>query len=166
MSVLDENTVRSLLSSPLKSEPQQTITFWYGGWSLKELRQMRSDLFYDQSWYDSQPFADEKHEPGTYTVCLKVPGSNNKTLDEQKELLDKDDLCPVAIAATAYLLSFIQSGADPLNGDWTRTGSQDGGHVSLGCPLSQLCVDTPWDTGRGDGLWASSVRPNELERFS
>jgi hypothetical protein len=136
--------------------PQETITFFYGGWSLLELRAMNPTLFCKQTWYDNEPFAKEKHPEGIYTVCLKVPDSNKKTYAQQKELLG--ELCPVAIAATAYLLSFLQTRKDPLDNDYTRYKEQvsDGFRVILYWLDGRLGVDDVWDSHQSDSLWASS----------
>lgn len=155
--------VKKLLKTQPKKKAESTITFWYGGWSLRELKAMRHDMFYDQSWYNSHAFFDAKHPKGMYTVCLKVPDSNKKNYDEQVALVGKDGLCPVAIAATAYLLTMIESGSDPLDGDWTRCsdGAVADFRATLHVSEGRVNVDNYWDDRRNGGLWASSVRTSE-----
>ncbi len=145
-----------------KKKSVNEITFWYGGHSLLELREMNPELFGDQSWYDAEEFAKEKSEAGMYTVTFCVEGSNNKTFDEQKAMIPKGEaVCPVAVLATAALLAFIETGNDPFNDDWSRCIEQaaDGDRVVLGFSEGRLDVGNYyWDDDRYGNVWLSSVR--------
>lgn len=151
-------TVEKLLRSPKKKELPDSIEFYYGGWSLLELREMCPDMFYDQSWHNNEEFAKVKSKAGMYTVQLKVPNSNSKTFEEQKALAEH---APVAVAATAMILLLKEKiGKDPLDGDWTRCIEQAslGDRVALSVSGGRVRVSGSWDDSRDDSLWSSCGR--------
>lgn len=158
-----QEQVSYLLNAPVqeKKEPPSEITFYYGGWSLLELRKRRPDLFCDQNWYDKYDFADSKAEQGMYTVRLKVPESNRKTFKEQKALLSGSEIvCPVAVAATALVLSLADSGSDPLEGCWTRCAEAlpIGDHAELYVSGGRVDVNDYWDDGPDGNVWLSTCK--------
>ena len=121
-----QSQVEDLLGKPVKKkEPKNTITFWYGGWSLNELRKMKPELFCDQSWYANEEFANEKYSVGMYEVIFCVPDSRNKTLKDQKALIQDFELCPAVILVTAALLSFLETGTYPLADYFSRCAEED-----------------------------------------
>ena len=152
--------VEDLLGKPVKKkETKNTITFWYGGWSLNELREMKPELFCDQSWYTDQKFAEQKNPAGMYEVTFCVPDSQNKTFKEQKALLKDAEPCPVAVLATAVLLSLIETGKDHFSNYWSRCIEQtDGGRAALNVYGGRMVVLSFWDGHRGDSVFLGAAR--------
>jgi hypothetical protein len=66
--------------------------------SINEIRgKMTSKLFYDQSWYNGQSFANDRGDVSWQLVRkMPVKDSTSKTWNEQQALLAKDDETPTA----------------------------------------------------------------------
>ena len=138
-----------------------TIVIRYGGWSLQELRDRRSDLMYTQDWYNRYSWSTERLPSGIYVLRLPIPGSNRKTFDEQKPLLlPGEEPAPIVLVATAMLAFHLSGGQDPLKGRWMRCKEQpdDGDHVGLDWHGSRLYVNGYWGDDRRDNVWLASAR--------
>lgn len=133
--------------------------------SLLDIRSEFPDLFYDQSWYDGQAFAQEKIT-GTWDVDLEpVKDSTNKSWSEQQALLKEgDEVPPAAVLAYAILTHFKKTGNRAFEHTYARTSSVDSGghHVYLGSfDAEGLGVSSYWDNGRDSGLGLASSRKVE-----
>lgn len=65
----------------------------YSGKSLKELKEEygvgSSGFFYEQDWYEKEPFWNDKPEAGEYEINLETKQFLKLTYEEQKEKLQK-----------------------------------------------------------------------------
>jgi len=146
-----------------KAEPQKVdeYTFFDPGYSILQLREKFPDLFYDQSWYDDQEFAKLTEEPRERTIRI-IPDSNNKTFEEQKAMLRKDE--EVTKARQLAMLSVLlkRSGEKDIRemvDGWVRCEEKTTGGLRVGLDWRDggLVVDS-WDVNRLDRVWLSSVR--------
>ncbi len=106
------------------------IVLWYGGWSLKTLR----DSAAGKQWMDQSPDQEQydvpgwTEKPGYYHLHLPLWGSQGKTYAghyaflRKERLINEWELSPVAIAATALLVLFMETGDDPLQYGACRCG--------------------------------------------
>lgn len=141
----------------------KTTTINFPGLSLNEVRGQNKELFYDQSWYSDETFANEKIPAGNWEVSLEpVPGSTNKTWNEQIGMLGKDmEVPPAAVLAYALVEHFKQTGERCLESMRLRTSSlvSDGDHVHVGVfGGAGLFVNDHWDDSRYDNLGLASSR--------
>lgn len=130
--------------------------------SFLDIRSEFPDLFYDQSWYDGQAFAQEKIT-GTWDVDLEpVKDSTNKSWSEQQALLKEgDEVPPAAVLAYAILTHFKKTGNRAFEHTYARTSSVDSGgdRVGLGdVDAKGLRVSSYWDRGRSSNLGLSASR--------
>src|SRR3990167_10598984 len=94
MKTMNKAQVDELLRNG-KPEAEEWITFHDPGLSILTMRKMLPDLFHDQDWYDKEPFATLTEEPQERTLLIHyLPGSLNKTMDEQKAMQPKGQLIP------------------------------------------------------------------------
>ena len=112
-------------------------------------------------WYDKYPWSKDALPAGIYRLRVPVRDSNWKTASEQDAMLPAGETsAPVVLVAAALLCICLQGGPDPLKNGWTRCLERSivGDRVGLTWNVGRLCVNSRWDDGRGDGVWASSVR--------
>lgn len=141
----------------------KTITITFPGISLNQVREQNKDLFYDQSWYTDEAFANENIPAGVWEVSLEpLEGSFSKTWEEQQELLPEGyEVPPAAVLAYALVEYFKKTGERCLSQMWVRTGSRDSGgdRVYVGrFGEAGLLVDGYWDGYRDDDLGLLSAR--------
>lgn len=95
------------------------------GKSLKELKAeygTGNGGFYNQSWYENEPFFTDKPEPGVYEINVEKKEFTNLTYDEQKKKLKKGFDFPHPVVVTEALLSHYKKTGKYLMKDWyTRT---------------------------------------------
>lgn len=126
-----------------------TITVTLKDKSLLDVRAEFPDLFYNQNWYDNEPFAREKVS-GTWKVNLEpIKDSFNKAWDEQQKLLKKgEETPPAAVLTYAICKHFKETGKRVFETNYVRTSSvyAVGNHVDLGdFDAEGLYVGSYWD---------------------
>lgn len=152
-------------SDPLPDPAPGEVVIRVGAWSLKDLRTnemvVRSNLMWDDTWYDKYDWSGTKLIPGVYRVRLPIPDSNSKNFAEQQKLLiSGEEVAPVALAATALLCHLKQAGKDLLDDDWTRCAEALPGErrVALTVYEGRVVVGSDWDDLRYDVLWLAGCR--------
>jgi hypothetical protein len=150
-------------NEPLPDTTNGEIIIRYGGWSLQELRdsEFGGHLMHKQEWYEAYRWSKRNLPAGTYSLRIPVKNSNNKNLDEQRQLLSKDEhVASIVLVASAVLSHHLQQHEDLLKGDWTRCDEQDvdGDRVGLYWNRRRLYVSSGWGVLRCGCLWLSSVR--------
>lgn len=148
----------------------ETITITFPGLSLNEVCKQNPELFYNQSWYTEEAFANEKIPAGEWTVSLEaVPDSLSKTWEEQQKLLDEElTVPPIAVLVYAMVEHFKDTGNRAFGDVYVRTSSldSDGDRVRVGdFDAGGLVVDYDWDGRRGSSLGLASAwkEPRTLE---
>jgi hypothetical protein len=119
---------------------------------------------YEDSWYAKQKFATKTTLALRWYLLLKdiVPGSENKTFDEQQAMLPKEYEVPSAVAEIAKDLFVFQKTGKHVNPNrYARTADfdSDGNRVGAGlCDASGVVVSDDWDARRGGGLGVGASR--------
>ena len=111
-----------------------------GPLSLMDVWQAQTGLFYAKSelWYggSSEQFAQRQVKAGWQLVRKNpVPGSTNKTWDEQNGLLGTDEQVPSAsVLAQAILIHYLETGKRLFGQIYVRVSDvdSDGGRVYVG----------------------------------
>ena len=167
--VYDATAVSRILGLPAECnvptpKPEDSeVVIYYGGWSLKELRESKAGqkrMMQDQDWYEQHEW---KAESGYYRL-LPVPNSNRKNWSEQTKHLSGIDPewkpAPVCVAATALLVHLKETGDDLLKNDWCRCEEPlpDDDRVALDVRDGRVRVISDWAGSRDDGLWLSTAR--------
>lgn len=146
----------------------KTITINYPGGSLLDIRK-KYGMFYNQSWYDKQPFASKKIPKGKWTVSLEpVPNSTSKSWDAQLVFLDKGKVVPpAAVLAYALIQHHKETGEHELQNIYLRCSDiySDAYRVSVGVFSKSVNVSYYWDSCRHSylGLAAAWKEPRTLE---
>ncbi len=164
MTTITKSEAQKLLKAPPKKKPaksSKTFTFYDDGRSLLKLREAYPEFFYDQSWYGDQDFVKETEKPCMRTIRI-LHDSNNKTFNEQKALLEKDE--EVTKARQLVMLSVLLQlkGEEPIeemmNG-WIRCAEETtlDSRVVLYWREGRLGVDGCWDADRHDRVFLSST---------
>ncbi|MBU0767250.1 hypothetical protein KKF55_05765 [Patescibacteria group bacterium] len=168
--VYDATAVSRILGLPAECnvptpKPEDgEVVIYYGGWSLKELRESKAGqerMMQDQDWYEQHEW---KAESGYYRLLLPVPNSNRKKWSEQTEHLSGIDAewqpAPVCVAATALLVHLTEVGDDLLRNDWCRCEEAlpDGDYVALDIDGGRVVVVCGLGGGRYGHLWLSAAR--------
>lgn len=132
--------------------------------SILEIRgKVDSKLFYDQSWYNKEPFAKDRGEV-TWQLVRKTPvdDSTSKNWQEQQALIGKDDEVPTAqVMVYAIIGHHLATGERLFEKFYVRTSSvySDGNRVDVGYFGAEgLDVDDLWGDRRGGYLGVSSAR--------
>lgn len=150
-----------------------TITVTLDNKSLLDIRSEFPELFYAQSWYEDEKFAQQKFT-GTWKVPLEpVEGSLNKTWEEQQKLVSKG-VAPAAVLAYAILKHFKDTGERAFESVYARTSSvhSDGYHVGIGIfDAGGLVVSDGWDNERYSALglavaWKVEAGTSSIEPLS
>ncbi len=108
------------------------------------------------AWYRNEKFGTKVTLKFRWYLLLKdiVPGSENKTLDEQQAMLPKEYEVPTAVEETAKdFLIFKKTGTYVNSNRYARTADllSDGYRVYVGhCDANGVDVDY-WDDGNRDG---------------
>lgn len=154
-----------VVRGPVPDANHGEIVIYYGGWSLKELRECRAGqhrMRQDETWYDNKVW---KADPGYYRLLLPVPSSNRKNWHEQlAHLRTIDDAwqpAAVAIAATALLVHLTATGNDLIRNDWCRCAELilDGDQAVLTVSDGRLWVDDSYgNVHRYGGLWLAAAQ--------
>ncbi|MFH1694685.1 MAG: hypothetical protein ABH880_02955 [Patescibacteria group bacterium] len=133
--------------------------------SILEIREAAPKLFYQSQyvWYDSDDFADEKAKLGWLLVRKDiVPGSTDKTWDEQQAMLAENEETPRAVELIYSLILYaLATGERLMPNVYARTTTVHSGgyHVYVGgFGAFGLRVGSTWDDDRWDGLGVSSAR--------
>jgi len=131
------------------------------GLSLAELKVKYKDLFYNQSWYESEKFYTKKPEAGTYEFSFDRDLCN-KTYEEQLKKLPKD-FKPVhpAIITEALIIHFKETGERLLENWYVRTNTlvSGGDRVCIGYFGAEgLGVDRYWGDYQSDYIGVSAAR--------
>lgn len=151
----------------------KTITINFPGGSLLDIRKKYNN-FYDQSWYDEQPFASVKVPKGKWTVGLEVvPDSFSNSWDEQQALLPANAVVPpAAVLAFALIQDQKKTKNWSLTNMWLRCSdtSADGARVYVGVDSGGVGVYSDWGSGRYSGLglaaaWKGDLKPGKLGAF-
>lgn len=143
-------------------------TIDFPGLSLNEVRAQFPDCFYDQSWYASEAFANEKIPAGKWEVSLEVvKDSFSRTWDEQQRLIEEGFVVPpIAVLAYAMCKHFKDTGERTFTNHYARTSSLDsgGGRVHVGVfDAGGLLVSDDWDSDRRSFVGLASARKVGLE---
>lgn len=99
-----------------------------------------------------------KMEAGYYRLLLPVPGTNRQIWSEQIRHLTTSgtawQVAPICIAATAMLVHLIETGSDPLSGNWCRCAGALPGELRVGLAVhkGRVGVYNLWDGYRYKGL--------------
>lgn len=151
-------------SDPLPDPAPGEVVIRVGAWSLKDLRTcetvVRSNLMWDDTWYDKYDWSSVKLTPGVYRVRMPIPDSNSKNFaEQQKLLLSGEEVTPVALAATVLLCHLKQAGKDLLEDDWTRCAEPLPGELRIGPAVDRgrVYVRSRWGGARSVSLWLSSA---------
>ncbi|XOB46713.1 MAG: hypothetical protein ACKKMV_00815 [Candidatus Nealsonbacteria bacterium] len=132
--------------------------------SILDIRsKVDSKLFYDQSWYNNESFAEERGEAGWQLVRkTPVPSSASKNWSEQQKLLAKNDEVPTARIMVYTIIGYYLATGERLFKDiWVRTSSlpSDGYRVRVGCfYLIGLRFFYYWDGLRNIGISLAASR--------
>ncbi len=163
--VYDAQAVSRLLGLPVNCcDPVPTaregeVVIYYGGWSLRELRQSPAGLqwmFQGSNLLWGRPW---QVESGYYRLLFPVPFSEDRPWDEQREYLSYLNpmwqVCPVLIGATAQLARLMYTGVDFLEAEYCRCAEQidSGSHSGLWLQEDRLTLTCESDTNRHDTLW-------------
>ena len=120
-------------------------------------------LFYDQSWFNQEPFAQERGEV-TWRLVRKTPVANSfsKSWPDQQSLLAKEDKVPTARVMIYTIIGhFLATGERLFERCYVRTSSlaSIGVHVSVGYFDSDgLRVDIWFDDGASGFLGLAAAR--------
>jgi len=139
------------------------IVLRYGGWSLTQLRdtEVGRRLMWDQDWYERCDWASACVPEDVYRLRVPVPGSTNKTFDEQQATLPHgEEVAPVVLVASALLCLRLQGRPDPMKGGWTRCRERTSAdhRVELGWHDGRLYVRDYWVGSRSPCAGVSAVR--------
>ena len=117
------------------------------------------ELLHRQDWCEKYEWCRQLLPSGLYRLRVPVPGSYNKTFNEQQLLLAKgEQVAPVTAVALALLCVQNAGHADPLNSDWVRCAeTTTTGRIGLYWLGGRLGVSSPRDGDR-DYVWLASVR--------
>ena len=144
------------------------ITFFDPGWSILRLREAvagkGSTIFFPQSWYDTEPFA-QLEDKARYRQVLSEPlsASFRKTFAEQQTLLANDEEVPLArVVGVGVVAHFLATGRRLFADCYVRTGDRfsDGYRVLVGYfDRDGLDVyDACWGGSRHDNVWLAVSR--------
>ncbi len=132
--------------------------------SILEIRKkVDSELFYDQSWYDKESFAEECGEV-SWQLVRKTPVDNSisKGWKEQLSLVGEDDEVPSARVMVYTIIGhYLATGERLFEHIYVRTSSVDSGGDRVdvgGFGSSGLLVSNFWDGYRCGGIGVSSAR--------
>jgi len=146
-----------------KKQPKhkaESYTFWDEGLSILELRKRFPDLFWDQEWYDKEPFASRTDTPKMKTIRI-LEDSYGKTISQQKALLlEGEELVKVReIIMLSILLKKDNSEIPMMREGWVRCGEQaaEGNWVDADWRGGRLRFGG-WDGDAEDGVGSASVR--------
>jgi sulfur relay (sulfurtransferase) DsrF/TusC family protein len=120
-------------------------------------------LFYNQNWYNKQPFAKERSE-ASWQLIRKTPVDNSfsKNWQEQQALIAEDDEVPSAQVMVYTIIGlYLSTGEQLFKQIYVRTSSvdSDGDRVSVGCFDSVgLRVFSYWGGYRFSDLGLASSR--------
>ena len=127
---------------------------------LRESDVGRQLIWQHQVWYDEYQWANEPVLPGLYHLRLPIPGSNNKTFDEQKALLLEAEEPTSLVLVELALLCFEKAGLpDPLQESWvccSETAYE--GRVMLCWYNGRLNLVDHWYVNRYSTIWHSAAR--------
>jgi hypothetical protein len=119
------------------------------------------------AWYRNEKFATKVNLKFRWYLLLKeiVPGSENKTFDEQVAMLPKEYEVPTAVEETAKdFLTFKKTGTYVNSNRYARTADLDsvGLRVVVGdCVARGVVVFSGWDDGRRGSVGLSASRKFE-----
>ncbi len=119
---------------------------------------------YEDSWYAKQKFATKTTLALRWYLLLKdiVPGSENKTFDEQQAMLSDEYEVPSAVAEIAKDLFVFEKTGNHVNANrYARTADLDSGgnRVLAGlCAVKGVNVDFWNDDRRDDGVGVGAFR--------
>ena len=119
------------------------------------------------SWYSKQGFATTVKLKFRWYLLLKdiIPGSENKTFDDQKKMLPTAYEVPTAVEETAKdFLIFKKTGTYANSNRYGRTSTlvSDGNRVRVGrCDASGFHVGDVWDDSRSGNVGLSASRKFE-----
>lgn len=141
----------------------KTITIDFPGLSLNQVREQNKELFFSQSWYEDELFANDVIPAGTFQVSLEpVKDSMNKLWSEQQILLATGDTVPpAAVLIYAIIQHFKETGERAFEKTFVRTFSigSDGYRVYVGSfDAHGLDVSNGWDSGSDSSLGLASSR--------
>jgi len=133
--------------------------------SILEVRGKVQDkgLFYNQEWYNKEPFAKEYGEVA-WQLVRKTPVDDSLSKDwkEQRALIGKDDEVPTAQVMVYTIIGyFLATGERLFEKVCVRASSlrSDGHRVFVGFFDSRgLSVDSYWDDYRDGGVGLASAR--------
>lgn len=117
-----------------------------------------------ESWYSKQDFATIVMLKFRWYLLLKeiVPGSENKTFEDQEKMLPKEYEVPTAVEEVAKdILIFKKTGIYVNPNRYARTASLGSGGVRVYvgyCGADGVDVDDGWGGGRGDRVGLSASR--------
>jgi hypothetical protein len=148
--------------------------FYFHGRGLKldiELQRLNPQAteprFYSyapDAWYAKEKFATKTKLGLRWYLLLKdiVPGSENKTFEEQQAMLPKEYEVPSAVAETAKdLLIYKKTGKYVNPNRYARTSDldSDGVRVYVGyCDAKGVNVNNNWDDNRNDNVGVGACR--------
>jgi hypothetical protein len=133
----------------------------------KEATELRFYAYGSDSWYRNEEFATTVKLKFRWYLLLKdiVPGSENRTFDEQKAMLSKEYEVPTALQEVAKdFLIFKKTGTYVNSNRYARTANlnSDGCRVFVGgCDAGGVHVDFHWGIHRRDDVGLSASRKFE-----
>jgi hypothetical protein len=139
------------------------ITFFDCGLTINILRLQFGEMFYNQTWYDTEAFAKLVEAPRYRQLRMTaVPDSFDTTFVEQQELLPIDEEVPSPrVVVMGMVIHFLATG-ERLHPDyWVRCieTDSDGYRVDIGYfDADGLRVGRDRDDHRGEELGLSSAR--------
>jgi len=132
--------------------------------SILEIRgKVDSKLFYDQSWYNREPFAKDRGDASWQLVRKTlVSGLTSKTWDEQQALLAKSEETPTARVMVYTIIGhFLATGERLFERTYVRCSDivSDGYRVDVGLfSSSGLGIGNYSDDDRDDDLGLAASR--------
>ena len=175
--VYDASTVARLLGITYTEDQLNTfgpppdpldgfVTFFDPGWNILKLRtacEGKGRIFYPQSWYEPEPFAQTEDFPRYREVRGKpVLDSTRKAYAEQLKLLPEgEEVPPARVVLAALVTHFLATGERLLPDICVRCADQTSrsARVNVGYfGRGGLLVDHYWDGGRDSGFGITSSR--------
>ena len=151
--------------TPPRSLPDR-VTFFDPGWSIVRLREAvtgKGQIFYAQSWYNTQDFATLEDQPRYRQLRMEaVKDSFSKIFADQQKLLLPDEEVPLArVVVMGMVIHFLSTGERLFPTSYVRCQDQgsDGSRVYVGrFAGAGLRVGGPWDDDPYSDIGLASAR--------
>jgi hypothetical protein len=161
-----DEILRVITSVPPPNPLPGFVTFFDPGWSIVRLRAAvakQGTIFYSQSWYDREPFANLDESPRYRQLRMTAaPDSFCRTFAEQQTLLPADEEIPSArVVVMGMVIHFLATGERLFADDWVRCVDKDshGDRVRVGDSIAGgLGVRRVWDGSHDSRLGLSAAR--------